>query len=121
LSQQKEELPKNASFSKLWGENGENWNPEDGTLIDFSKAGYHEGKNDFPEWEVGSNVRDHGAVGDGQADDTEAFRKAIAACGENEAVLIPNGTYKLMDWIGVDEMIDKWVKPLSKSNYVLRG
>ncbi len=113
--------PANAKFSKIWGETGENWNPADETLIDFSFAGYHEGKNDFPNWEVGTNVRDFGAVGDGVADDTEAFKKAIAACSENKAVLIPDGTYKLMDWVGVSEMVDKWVKPNPKSNYVLRG
>lgn len=113
--------PPDAVFSKLWGKSGEKWNTEEQTLIDFSKAGYHQGKNDFPDWAVGSNVRDHGAVGDGVADDTVAFKKAIAACGQNQAVLIPNGSYKLMDWVGVDEMIGKWVKPLPKSNYVLRG
>lgn len=114
-------VPANAVYSKTWGKAGEKWNPEDETLIDFSFAGYHEGKNDFPEWEVGTNVRDFGAVGDGKTDDTAAFKKAIAECGDKQAVFIPNGTYKLMDWIGVDEMIDKWVKPKSKSNYVVRG
>jgi len=113
--------PADAKFSELWGKSGELWNPDDETLIDFSRAGYHEGKNDFPDWPVGSNVRDFGAVGDGEADDTAAFQKAIDACGENQAVLIPNGTYKLMDWIGVEEMIDTWVKPRPKSNFVLRG
>ena len=113
--------PGDAKFSKLWGRSGELWKPDDETLIDFSTAGYHQGKNDFPDWPVGSNVRDFGAVGDGQADDTEAFQKAIDACGENQAVLIPNGTYKLMDWLGVEEMIKTWVKPRPKSNFVLRG
>lgn len=113
--------PANAEFAKIWGKAGENWNPAEETLIDFSFAGYHEGRNDFPNWEVGSNVREFGAVGDGVTDDTMAFKKAIEACGEQKAVLIPNGTYKLMDWVGVSEMIDKWVKPKPKSNYVLRG
>lgn len=121
LRKQQAGPPQNAAFSKIWGKAGENWNPEDETLIDFSLAGYHEGKNDFPEWEVGTNVRDFGAIGDGVADDTEAFQKAIAACGENQAVLIPDGTYLLMDWIGVKEMVDKWVKPEPKSKFVLRG
>ncbi len=121
LRNQKGGPPANASFSKLWGKEGENWNPADGTLIDFSLAGYHEGKNDFPEWKTGTNVKDFGAVGDGETDDTEAFKKAIAACGEEEAVFIPNGQYKLMDWIGVNKMVDTWVKPNPKSNYVLRG
>jgi hypothetical protein len=38
------------------------------------------------------NVRDFGARGDGQSDDTEAFRRAIAA-GDN--VFLPNGDYLL--------------------------
>ncbi len=113
--------PPGAVFSKLWGKDGEAWTPEDGTLLDFSTAGYHEGANDFPDWEVGVNVKDYGAVGDGVADDTEAFRKAIAACPEDAAVLVPNGTYRLMDWLGVNEMVDTWVKPLPKSRFVIRG
>lgn len=121
VREQPEAPPSDAVFSKVWGRDGEAWNKEDGTLIDFSTAGYHEGRNDFPEWEVGVSVRDFGAVGDGATDDTAAFQKAIAECGEKKAVLIPNGTYLLMDWIGVSEMVDKWVKPLSKSQYVLRG
>ena len=38
------------------------------------------------------HVRDHGARGDGQTDDTEAFRKAIAA-GNN--IFVPKGNFKL--------------------------
>ncbi len=110
-----------AVYSKLWGENGELWNPEDGTLIDFSRAGYHEGKNDFPSWETGVDVTEFGAVGDGVTDDTEAFRRAIAACPDNRAVFVPNGTYKLMDWLGADRMVDKWVQPMAKNHFVLRG
>lgn len=109
------------TYSKIWGKEGASWNAEDGTLIDFSFAGYHQGKNDFPDWETGANVKDFGAVGDGIADDTESFRKAMSACPENRVVYIPNGTYKLMDWLGVEGMVDTWVKPKAKSNFAFRG
>jgi hypothetical protein len=38
------------------------------------------------------NVKDHGAKGDGETDDIEAFRKAIAA-GDN--IFVPKGNFKL--------------------------
>lgn len=38
------------------------------------------------------SVRDFGAVGDGETDDTAAFEKAIAACG---TVYLPQGNYRL--------------------------
>jgi hypothetical protein len=41
-------------------------------------------------------VDDYGAVGDGAADDTEAFRKAVAAA---DTVLLPMGTYRLTDTV----------------------
>jgi hypothetical protein len=43
-----------------------------------------------------ANVREFGAVGDGQADDTEAIRKAIAA---SETVFLPAGRYRVSDTI----------------------
>ncbi len=114
-------LSRAGTHTAVWGENGESWKVDEKTLIDFSLAGYHQGKNDFPDWKTGVNVRDFGAKGDGIADDTHAFRKALAACPENRVIFIPNGTYKLMDWLGVDQMIDKWVKPKAKSNFAFRG
>ena len=63
----------------MWGRDGELWDPDDDTLLDFSYAGYHEGRNDFPKWGVGVNVRHFGAQGDGETDDTEAFKKAVEA------------------------------------------
>jgi hypothetical protein len=42
------------------------------------------------------NVRDHGAQGDGQADDTPAFEAALAAAaGGGGIVFVPRGTYKI--------------------------
>ena len=43
---------------------------------------------------LGVDVRDHGAVGDGRSDDTEAFASAIeAARVVRGRVLVPAGTY----------------------------
>jgi hypothetical protein len=41
------------------------------------------------------NVRDYGALGDGVKNDTEAFRKAIAAVPTGGTVLVPAGRYML--------------------------
>jgi hypothetical protein len=44
------------------------------------------------------NVREFGAVGDGRADDTEAFRKALAAAAQlptGRSVQVPPGTYRI--------------------------
>jgi hypothetical protein len=60
-------------------------------LGDWSGAGVQGGIPDYP---VGVNVMDHGAVGDGAADDTAALQAAIAACPEGEAVFLPAGSYR---------------------------
>jgi polygalacturonase len=41
------------------------------------------------------NIKDHGAIGDGKTKDTQAFARAIAACGfaEGGRVVVPKGTY----------------------------
>jgi len=44
------------------------------------------------------NVRDFGAIGDGNADDTAAFHKALAAAAKlhsGRTVLVPGGSYRL--------------------------
>ena len=46
----------------------------------------------LPPMETWVNVRKYGAVGDGVADDTDAFEKAIA---ENEVIYVPTGWYRL--------------------------
>jgi len=106
-------------YTQIWGQDGELWNPDDDTLLDFSYAGYHEGRNDFPEWKIGVDVRDLGAVGDGEADDTEAFQKAVEACPDATVVFIPNGTYRLMDWIRVEETTDLAFRGESRQGTVL--
>ncbi|MHC4873694.1 MAG: glycosyl hydrolase family 28-related protein, partial [Planctomycetota bacterium] len=94
--------------SALWGEEGELWDPQ-GRLPDYSYAGYHSGMKIIPESEVVSNVCDFGAAGDGQTDDTEAFKTAIAAA-ENGAVFVPAGRYCISGLVSIN-----------KSNIVLRG
>lgn len=105
----------------VWGKDGDRWKPDDNTLLDFSEAGYQRGANDFPDWPIGTNVRDFGAKGDGETDDTPAIWKAIQACPRDKVVYFPNGTYRINDWLGVREMVGKWVKPAPKSRFALRG
>jgi len=100
--------PALADNSALWGKNGEQWKP-DSRLPDFSYAGYHSGETPIPTVGVKSNVKDFGAKGDGQTDDTDAFKKAIEAT-EGGAILIPAGKYVLTD-----------ILYIRKSNLVLRG
>lgn len=97
-----------AETSELWGAHGEKWTPQS-RLPDFSYAGYHEGKDPLPMPAVALNVRDFGAVGDGQADDTAAFEKAIATIKQG-AILIPAGRYKITRQLLI-----------TKPNVVLRG
>lgn len=83
------------SYSELWGKNGEQWHSKS-RLPDFSRAGYHNGELEIPEVVVRANVKDFGAVGDGVADDTRAFKEAIAATDEG-AIEIPPGRYVLAE------------------------
>ena len=39
------------------------------------------------------NVRDFGATGDGKTLDTDALKRAIAACGDGQTLYFPDGTY----------------------------
>ncbi|HEV2446869.1 MAG TPA: glycosyl hydrolase family 28-related protein, partial [Candidatus Sulfopaludibacter sp.] len=50
----------------------------------------------LPPCETWANIRSLGARGDGSTDDTEAFRRAVAA---NRAIYIPSGKYILSDTI----------------------
>jgi Pectate lyase superfamily protein/SMP-30/Gluconolactonase/LRE-like region len=51
---------------------------------------------DLPPMETWINIRDLGAVGDGVADDTDAFKKAIA---QHRAIYVPSGQYRVTDTI----------------------
>ncbi len=55
----------------------------------------------FPAGSGIINVRDHGAVGDGVADDTQAIRNSIyaASAGVGRVIYLPDGTYKVSDTI----------------------
>lgn len=94
--------------SGLWGSGGDRWDPK-GRLPDFSYAGYHRGERPIPELPRGRSVREFGAKGDGETDDTEAFKRAIAAC-EGWVVEVPAGRYVIRD-----------VLEIGRSGVVLRG
>lgn len=100
-----------AETSQLWGTDGELWDPENSLLRDFSDVGYMQGNVPIPDWPVGVNVTDFGAVADDDIDDSQAFLDAIAACPDNHAVYVPDGTYN----------IEQQLKVTDKSNFVLRG
>jgi hypothetical protein len=82
-----------AATSELWGSAGDCWTGNS-ALPDFSQAGYARGAKPIPLVPVVTDVKAHGAVGDGQADDSAAFLSAIAAA-QNGAVYIPAGRYRL--------------------------
>lgn len=95
-------------YSKLWGKAGEAWTP-DSRLPDVSFAGYRFGEKPLPDVDVVANVRDFGATGDGETDDSKAFLDAIAAT-ESGSILIPDGTYVL-----------NRILEIRKSGIVLKG
>lgn len=86
--------------SRLWGAAGEAWDPA-GPLGDFSFAGCGCGERPLPQPPVVADVRQFGALGDGRADDTAAFRRAIAATAAG-AVLVPAGRYLIRDRLLLD-------------------
>ncbi len=62
----------------------------DSCVADWENAGV---RGDIPEYPIGVNVKDYGAVGDGITDDTQSILAAIAACPTGKAVLFPAGEY----------------------------
>lgn len=94
--------------SQLWGAAGELWTPAS-RLPDFSLAGYRRGEEPFRLPAEQISVADFGARGDDQADDTAAFKRAIAA-GRGKIIRVPPGRYLLSD-----------ILRISVSNLVLRG
>jgi hypothetical protein len=97
-------------------------------LPNVSFAGYRFSERPLPEPAVVANVRIEGAKGDGQADDTAAFKAAIAKAiaAHGGAILVPAGTYKLSEVItlttpglvlrgeGQDKTILAFSKPVSQ-------
>ena len=66
------------------------------------------------------NVKDFGAAGDGTADDTEAFRQALAKAGEEGGgvVFVPVGQYRLTQALTVPENVElrgEWNSPYMRS------
>ena len=86
-------------YSELFGRSGERWEPG-GRLPDFSYAGYHRGEKPLPVLEGSVSVKDFGAIGDGVADDTEAFRHAIEQA-HGKTILIPAGRYKITNVLAI--------------------
>ncbi len=82
-------------LSKLWGKNGELWSPRS-RLPDFGWAGYRWGTEPYRMPQQRVSVKDFGAKGDGQTDDTAAFQRAIQA-GKGKIVFVPPGKYVLRD------------------------
>ncbi|MEL7097287.1 MAG: glycosyl hydrolase family 28-related protein [Pseudomonadota bacterium] len=62
------------------------------------------------------DVRDYGAIGDGTADDTEAFEAANTASG-GRTILVPEGTFRLTDTVTFDhpvKFVGKVTMPMDK-------
>ena len=59
----------------------------------------------IPYYPLGVNVKDYGATGDGNTDDTQAIRNAINACPLNKAVYFPSGTYRVTANIAIEKSI----------------
>ncbi|HKK76060.1 MAG TPA: DNRLRE domain-containing protein [Saprospiraceae bacterium] len=96
--------------SELWGENGELWDPQNSELRDFSDVGYMSGDVSIPDWPVGVDVTNFGAIPNDGIDDSQAFIDAIAACPDNQAVFVPKGTFRIKQKIEI-----------TRANVVLRG
>jgi hypothetical protein len=97
-----------AQTSDLWGVSGERWNPHS-RLPDFSYAGYHSGEALLPQIPPGVSVKNFGARGDGETDDTAAFLKALATV-KSGAIEVPPGRYRITD-----------ILEIKRSHIVLRG
>ena len=96
--------------SQLWGVSGEAWDPTNSVLRDFTHVGYMAGDVPIPDWPVGVNVTNFGAVADDGIDDSQAFIDAIAACPDYHAVLVPRGRYTILKRI-----------ESQRDHFVLRG
>lgn len=97
-----------AQHSQLWGESGASWTPQS-RLPDFSFAGYRRGEKPLPTVPRGVSVKDFGAKGDGETDDTAAFLKALAEV-KSGAIEVPAGRYRITGLLEI-----------TRPNVVLRG
>ncbi len=87
-------------YSDLWGRQGELWSAES-RLPDFSYAGYHRGERPLPTLVPDCSVKDFGAVGDGQTDDTQAFQRAIEQSA-GKTISVPPGVYVITDFLAIN-------------------
>jgi hypothetical protein len=73
-------------------------------IPNVSYAGYQFSERPIPLPPIVANVREQGAKGDGRADDSPAFKAAIAQARKQGggAILIPAGHYKLEDMLTLD-------------------
>jgi hypothetical protein len=83
-------------WTSLWGCKGELFASAGtgpaGRLYDWSWAGFAGGDAPLPALAVAADVRaDFGAVGDGVADDSQAFLDAIASVKDRAVLFIPEG------------------------------
>lgn len=97
-----------ATYSQLWGADGASWTPQS-RLPDFSFAGYQRGEKPLPDVPPGVSVKDFGAAGDGQTDDTAAFQRALAEV-KSGAIEVPPGRYRITGLLEI-----------ARPNVVLRG
>ncbi|MEQ8209221.1 MAG: glycosyl hydrolase family 28-related protein [Lacipirellulaceae bacterium] len=88
-------LADEGTTSALWGNRGEIWQPG-GRLPDYSYAGYHRGEKPLPNLLPEVSVLDFGAVGDGETDDTAAFKQALKEAA-GKTIEIPAGRYLITD------------------------
>ncbi|KAI3429364.1 hypothetical protein D9Q98_005459 [Chlorella vulgaris] len=101
-----------ALYSKLWGRNGELWDPK-GPLPDFSYAGYKQGNEPLPVPPVTRSVLTFRKAG---MSDTKMFKAALAwahsqpVTDEFIVLFVPAGRYTLTERL--------WIK---RSRLVLRG
>ncbi|MEM9445568.1 MAG: Ig-like domain-containing protein [Verrucomicrobiota bacterium] len=100
--------PGKTEVSDLYGADGE-LRTDFSRIPDFSYTGYREGEVPIPKVPTVANVKDFGAIGNGVADDTQAFLDAIKKT-KNGAIFIPEGTYVITQ-----------ILKIQKSNLVLRG
>lgn len=101
-------FPAPAQHSQLWSERGAQWTPQS-RLPDFSFAGYRRGEKSLPNEPPGVSVKEFGARGDGETDDTAAFLKALAEV-KSGAIEIPPGRYRITGLLEI-----------TRPNVVLRG
>ncbi|HKL20837.1 MAG TPA: glycosyl hydrolase family 28-related protein, partial [Tichowtungia sp.] len=87
--------------SALWGVDGSAWDTN-GILRDFTDVGYMGGEEPIPDWPVAHSVTNFGAIPDDGIDDSQAFIDAIAACPDNHAVLVPKGTFTILQKVVVN-------------------